>query len=419
MALSTPHLVSAPAAPLNVWQLGEFGDDAYAAPAGPRHPWPSVVAVEGLIGAGKSTLCEKLAAANPALWEPLREQANPLFLALFYADPSKYGWAMQWGMLMSRLYQMRLAERRRVVAGVQEHLARLSEQPGDAGGAMVSRRYSRRPPTLLWDRSMLGDGIFALANYLRGNISHDELAVYESEYGSSITTPYNASWAKTIDYFVFLEDAPAACKRRVEEVRGNASEAGIPEDYYRTLDDLHFNAMIGLASNGAGQKVVVLPWGTYDTAAAVEERIRARASARTATPRVVYTSKPPDVYMLYGLMDARDSVTTDATWAVYDCAEDIQAASATLAQARAAPALLDEPSALKNASIANVVFVPDDASTRLAADETGFRRDSRYDIIAYKDAFKRVVSWHLSREQTVVFYRRSEATAPVISSSSA
>jgi deoxyadenosine/deoxycytidine kinase len=88
--------------------------------------------------------------------EVYNEQTNEKFLELFYSDPKRYGFALQWGMLKSRIYQLRLAQH-------------------DA-------RHGRVPPKsyFYWDRSMIGDYIFALLNHLTGSISKQEMLVYES-----------------------------------------------------------------------------------------------------------------------------------------------------------------------------------------------------------------------------------------------
>ena len=107
----------------------------------------AVIALEGLIGIGKSTLCNKLTRIYPDEVEVYSEETNEKFLQLFYSDTKRYGFALQWGMLKSRIYQLRLAQH--------------------------DTRHGRWPhrELLFWDRSMIGDYTFALWNHLLGGIS--------------------------------------------------------------------------------------------------------------------------------------------------------------------------------------------------------------------------------------------------------
>jgi len=152
-----------------------------------------VIALEGEIGIGKSTLCSKLENSFPSKCFTYKENTNEQFLQLFYGDTSKYGFAFQWGMLKSRIYQLQLAQ----------HAAKHPDTP-------PKQFY-------LWDRSMIGDYIFALWNHLLGGISKQEMIVYESEFGGSIAELHKIPFMKDIDCFVLLNDEPAECKKRVEE----------------------------------------------------------------------------------------------------------------------------------------------------------------------------------------------------------
>jgi deoxyadenosine/deoxycytidine kinase len=116
-----------------------------------------VVALEGQIGVGKSTLCGKIKELFSSDVAIYKEQTNELFLKLFYSNPvstvyacflssseltdisqAKYGFAFQWGMLKTRVYQLRLAQQ--------------------------DIKHGRHPDKqfFFWDRSMIGDYTFAL-----------------------------------------------------------------------------------------------------------------------------------------------------------------------------------------------------------------------------------------------------------------
>jgi len=114
-----------------------------------------VIAFEGNIGAGKSTLCSKFKQVHPDKCSLYKEMGNEKFLQLFYSNPAKYGFAYQWGMLKTRRFQLSLAQH--------------------------DSKHGRIPPKqfYFWDRSMVGDYIFALWNHLLGSISQQEMLVYE------------------------------------------------------------------------------------------------------------------------------------------------------------------------------------------------------------------------------------------------
>lgn len=84
------------------------------------------------------------------------------------------------------------------------------------------------PTFYFWDRSMIGDYIFALWNHLTGGITAQEFEVYESEFGGGIDRIDQLPFLQDISFFVFLNDEPERCKYRVEHQRGNQSEQGIP-----------------------------------------------------------------------------------------------------------------------------------------------------------------------------------------------
>ena len=64
------------------------------------------VAIEGCIGAGKSTLCNMFAEANKAkpVFEKFEENA---FLPKFYEDPSKYAFPLEMSFLAERFHQLK------------------------------------------------------------------------------------------------------------------------------------------------------------------------------------------------------------------------------------------------------------------------------------------------------------------------
>jgi deoxyadenosine/deoxycytidine kinase len=64
------------------------------------------IAVEGLIGAGKTTLCKRMAGERGAR-EVLEEFEDNPFLPRFYAEPDRYGFAVELSFLAQRYHQLK------------------------------------------------------------------------------------------------------------------------------------------------------------------------------------------------------------------------------------------------------------------------------------------------------------------------
>lgn len=69
-------------------------------------PFHSYIAVEGLIGAGKTTLARRLAAQWGGRLVLEEFDDNP-FLPRFYEDPSRYGFAVELSFLAQRYHQLK------------------------------------------------------------------------------------------------------------------------------------------------------------------------------------------------------------------------------------------------------------------------------------------------------------------------
>jgi hypothetical protein len=165
---------------------------------------------------------------------------------------AKYGFAYQWGMLKTRRYQLALAQQ--------------------------DIKHGRIPPKqfYFWDRSMVGDYIFALWNHLLGGISSEEMVVYEDgksqrllrliflEFGGSMREPEKIDFLSSISCYVLLNDEPANCKKRVENLRCNESESSIPLAYYQGIDDVHFHLFVKCLMPKLIAPILVINWGDYD-----------------------------------------------------------------------------------------------------------------------------------------------------------
>lgn len=230
---------------------------------------PKVISFEGLIGVGKSTLIKKLTQSKARTTTTFDEHINPHFLKLFYSDTKRYGFAFQYGMLKSRLYQWQLAHQLR-------------------------QQKSSAPQWHLWDRSMLGDFIFAQANHEGDTITDKEMDVYTHEFGSTFENVGQSSYMRDMDAIMLLVDTPGRCKARVETLRQNESEKDIPLAYYERLDALHFQMFYHLwqSSSKYVPPILVANWEDLQDIPALETRITQATLQRKAS-KVVFEDSVP------------------------------------------------------------------------------------------------------------------------------
>lgn len=112
-----------------------------------------LIGIAGTIGAGKSTLCQKLLEVLPGVtgeaWEVLPEPVtdNP-YLALFYEDPKRWAFTMQMFLLLRRF---------------------------EAACVSDDKNY-------IQDRTLQEDRIFAVLAHKQGIMTDEEFSVYEGYY---------------------------------------------------------------------------------------------------------------------------------------------------------------------------------------------------------------------------------------------
>ena len=155
------------------------------------------IAIEGPIGAGKSSLARRLAAHLDA--ELLLEQPdeNP-FLARFYGDMSGYAFQTQLFFLFQRLKQIQAVA-----------------QPGMFSSAVVS------------DFMFAKDSLFA-----RMNLSDDEYRLYSQMYAQV------APQVSEPDLVIWLQASPSTLLQRIEH-RGIRMEQAIAPEYLQRLCDAY------------------------------------------------------------------------------------------------------------------------------------------------------------------------------------
>jgi deoxyadenosine/deoxycytidine kinase len=148
-----------------------------------------LVAVEGPIGVGKTTLTNRLAAH--LAWQTLleRPEENP-FLARFYEDPERHALATQLFFLFQRINELR----------------GLTQMDLFSGSTVADYLFDK-------------DALFA-----RLTLSDDEFALYQNLYRTL------ALQAPTPDLVIYLQASPATLAERVKQ-RARAYEQPLAEEY--------------------------------------------------------------------------------------------------------------------------------------------------------------------------------------------
>jgi len=159
-----------------------------------------LIIIEGNIGAGKTTFAEELNKHidnSIVMYEPVKE--NP-YLEDFYKDPVKYAFPMQFW-LMSQRYQLHLN---------------------------AVELVWRKGKTVIMDRSIYGDNIFAKALHQQGTFDardYDNYLKMRETMRRQLLLPHLA---------IFLMCSPETCLERIAK-RGRECEKGITQEYLELL----------------------------------------------------------------------------------------------------------------------------------------------------------------------------------------
>ncbi len=144
------------------------------------------IAIEGNIGAGKTTLATLLSRRLNACFLPENFGDNP-FLTSFYEDPGRFAFSVELSFLEDRFRQVKEASKKE--------------------GVLVS--------DYLWEKSLV---------FARINLAGEELRLFERIYsvlGAQLTVP---------DLVLYLHRPPEKLLRRIS-LRGREFEKNIPADY--------------------------------------------------------------------------------------------------------------------------------------------------------------------------------------------
>lgn len=224
-----------------------------------------VVVVEGIIGAGKSTLTQELGRAlghdTLTLMEPDEQgNANP-YLSDFYGDKSRWSFTMQVHLLGMR-YRMQLAAQWHAMNG--------------SGNALL-------------DRSFYGDTCFARMMNRTGEISEREFETYRVLYQSMTASVLLPSACVRLK----VDPAVAAdrIRRRAEVRDGRKSEMTIDLGYLEALDH-EIETTVGVLKQ-QGVRVFEVPWTTD------RQTPELRAADIQELAAAIKDTAPPDLFRLH------------------------------------------------------------------------------------------------------------------------
>ena len=193
-----------------------------------------VIIVEGLIGAGKSSLTKELAQTLGSdtlyLMEPdEKDGANP-YLSDFYGNQRRWAFTMQTHLLQARF---------------RMHLQAQWHAINNQGHALL-------------DRSYFGDTAFARLQVKTGAMTENEFETYKGIYHAMTASVLLPSVCVRLQ--VAPEVAAERIRRRMELQTGRKCEDVIDLGYLRDLDR-EINHMVNVL-NSQGVQIVHVPWDT-------------------------------------------------------------------------------------------------------------------------------------------------------------
>ena len=161
---------------------------------------PLLIAVEGNIGAGKTTVLKELESRGHRVFYENLESWKPL-LDLFYETPERWSFALQVAIL----------------------------QDMHVGG--LKARVLENERLVFFERSPQSSKIFTILSHARKYLTDIELNTYHELFGCIGWKP---------DVTVFIDTPPELCQKRIEE-RNRPGEAAISLKYLEEIDTHHRN----------------------------------------------------------------------------------------------------------------------------------------------------------------------------------
>jgi deoxyadenosine/deoxycytidine kinase len=187
-----------------------------------------IVSIDGLIGAGKSTLCDQLRVSGHAVAkEPLQEWrvGGHDLLQTFYNDPHRYAYLFQTHCLRSRVVQ------------VQEGLASFvsstpPQDPTSAVTEIAADSSEAEAPLFFMERGVASDAVFAETQHKMGHINDIEYASYRYQYEQARNDTPSPSGR------IYVHASVDSCAARILS-RSRNGEGAIDQGYLKLLDMAH------------------------------------------------------------------------------------------------------------------------------------------------------------------------------------
>ena len=179
----------------------------------------AIIAVEGIIGAGKSTLCQYIRRRSETI---VYSEATSSLMCEYKKEPARWALSLQIDLFTTRLTALRSA-----------------------------RRLAQSGSACVLDRSILGDRAFAEANWREGHMTPTEYRIYCELYEEALI------YAPMPDIIVYLDVSAETAIHRADR-RGDDTRP--PLSYQSALKNAHLELLNDYESRGA--HVWRAPWGT-------------------------------------------------------------------------------------------------------------------------------------------------------------
>lgn len=186
-------------------------------------PRPILISIDGGIGAGKSTILNKLRDANPDIhyidepvdtWTALKNEEGESLLEVFYKDKRRWSYTFQNCAILSRY--------RNTIRAIDEWRAECARNPEAA-----------RNNVFITERCLETDyNVFAQMLRDDGCIDGLEWDLYKQWYRQLIGT------CTPLSGIIYVHAPPDVCNERIHK-RAREGEEGIPVEYLTNLDKYH------------------------------------------------------------------------------------------------------------------------------------------------------------------------------------
>jgi deoxyadenosine/deoxycytidine kinase len=206
----------------------------------------TIIALEGNISSGKTTLCGSILNDKKRNVRVLFEPVVRRLLKLFCDNQLKYAFALQLFMFTTRYDAF---ERMMLCSPIS------LSSPG-TGMTIVDKPL---PVIGVLDRSIFGDIVFAMNQHLAGNFNADEWATY-------VDIVKSKNWLAMLKQMtiVYLHTEPKRCRMSVEQRK--SVDENVQEDYLDDIDTMHIYGLLHIYTL-FGKRARVLDWREFGTTA--------------------------------------------------------------------------------------------------------------------------------------------------------